>query len=137
MADDHSRHRITICTLCRLTDGPCRPGLALIEKLNQALAASAVTGEQDFTVQGYACLAGCARPCTVAFSASQKATYLFGDMKGDDADIDALVGFAELYASRTDGMSRSPERPVGLKGKILARVPAAILKSEAGAGPLQ
>ena len=34
MADDDSRHRITICTLCRLTDGPCRPGLALIEKLN-------------------------------------------------------------------------------------------------------
>jgi predicted metal-binding protein len=58
-------------------------------------------------------------------------------MKGDDADIDALVAFAELYASRADGMSRSPERPVGLKGKILARVPAAILKSEAGAGPLQ
>ena len=81
-------------------------------------------------------MAGCERPCTVAFQASAKATYLFGDI-ADEADIGALVSFAELYRDRPDGLTREGERPKMLGGKTLARIPAAIVSSERHATLLQ
>ncbi len=68
-------------------------------------------------------MAGCARPCTVAFQASGKATYLFGDIDPAD-DVGPLVTFAQLYETSADGWTRSGERPPALAGKTLARVPA-------------
>ncbi|MDE1992115.1 MAG: DUF1636 domain-containing protein, partial [Rhizobiaceae bacterium] len=83
----------------------------------------------DFSLAGSVCMAGCTRPCTVAFQATAKATYLFGDIEGE-ADIGALVSFAHLYRDRPDGLTREAERPKTLGGKTLARIPAAILSSE-------
>lgn len=81
-------------------------------------------------------MAGCDRPCTIAFQASGKATYLFGDIR-PDTDIASLVDFADLYLRMPDGMTREAERPAGLRGKTLARIPAAILVSELAAEGVQ
>ena len=62
----------------------------------------------DFEVSGIACMAGCDRPCTVAYHGPVKATYFFGDI-----DL-------------PDGWGSSRQRPAGLSGKTLARVPAAL-----------
>ncbi|EFL90799.1 DUF1636 domain-containing protein [Ahrensia sp. R2A130] len=120
------RHKITVCVSCRHKNSECRPGLALIEKLRSAIdVASDVVGD-DFAVSGVACMAGCDRPCTVAYQASSKTTYLFGDIDAD-ADIDDLVAFARQYNDLSDGWSSATKRPVGLAEKTLARIPAAIL----------
>ncbi|MGE6785652.1 DUF1636 family protein [Ensifer adhaerens] len=130
MAEPTSRqHKITICTDCRFTGAPCAPGAELFKRLNGSIAALGAPLDRDFSIAGTACMAACTRPCTIGFQATGKATYLFGDVSPEE-DIDDLVSFAATYAARGDGMTRAAERPRGLKGKTLARIPAAMLVSE-------
>lgn len=116
-------HRIAVCTTCRPVRTAYAPGWELIRQLRTALASAVGGVAQRFSVCGIACMAGCARPCTVAFQAYGKAAYLFGDIDPAD-DIDALVAFAQLYETSAHGWTRSGERPSALAGKTLARVPA-------------
>lgn len=68
-------------------------------------------------------MAGCERPLTVAFSAPGKASYLFGDIE-PDRDASDLIAFARLYRALPDGWCNEGQRPAGLAGKTLARIPA-------------
>lgn len=77
-------------------------------------------------------MAGCDRPCTVAYHGSRKATYLFGDID-PDVDIDDLVTFAQDYATLEDGWCSSLDRPGKLRTSTLARVPSAMIAFEASA----
>lgn len=114
------RHRITVCTTCRDPQTREQPGADLIETLSAALAEA---GLAPFEVAGAACMAGCTRPCTVAYQADGKASYLFGDIE-PARDVATLVAFARQYGELDDGWCSSPQRPEGLKGKTLARMPA-------------
>lgn len=121
-----SSHRITVCTACRHTGSDCRPGLELITRLRAAIEnAGGATGAL-FEISGVACMASCDRPCTVAYHAGNKATYLFGDID-PAADIEDLLRFAEHYAGLDDGWCSASQRPGKLKHTTLARVPAAML----------
>ncbi|GFE50337.1 hypothetical protein So717_20900 [Roseobacter cerasinus] len=123
-------HRITICTSCRHKGTTCRPGYELIERLRQAIALAGEAVSDTFEISGVACMAGCDRPCTVAYHGTQKATYLFGDID-PNTDINDLVAFAEQYADLQDGWCSSVDRPGKLRQTTLARVPAAIVAIEA------
>jgi len=123
------RHKIFVCTSCRHRGSNCRPGYELIKKLQDALKLAVPVVGDDFEISGVACMAGCSRPCTVAFRATEKATYLFGDID-PDTDIDDLVAFAERYRSLEDGWCASGERPGKLRNTALARVPAAMIVTE-------
>ncbi len=127
--EKEATHRITVCTNCRHFGKPCRPGLDLLRHLQAAISQAGAMLSDDFSLEGSVCMAGCERPCTVAFQATAKATYLFGDIE-DAADIGALVSFARLYRDRPDGLTRESERPRALGGKTLARIPAAIVSAE-------
>ncbi|MTH97303.1 DUF1636 domain-containing protein [Roseibium sp. RKSG952] len=127
MAED--THRIFVCTTCRHQGSDCRPGFELMKKLQDALAVAAPLTGASFEVSGIACMAGCSRPCTVAYRASGKATYLFGDIDPDE-DIDDLVAFAAQYRGLEDGWCSSPTRPGKLRRTTLARIPAAMIASE-------
>ncbi|MEL6774299.1 MAG: DUF1636 domain-containing protein [Pseudomonadota bacterium] len=123
-----SAHSIVVCTRCRRTGRQCLPGFELISRLRSAVDLARSTGalQADFAVDGVACMAGCDRPCTVAYRADGKSCYLFGDVD-EDADIDALVAFAAQYAASADGWTNSTERPGELSGKTLARIPCALV----------
>ncbi|MCV0426112.1 MAG: DUF1636 domain-containing protein [Roseibium sp.] len=123
-------HKIFVCTSCRYRGSNCQPGFELIKKLQDALKVAAPVVGDDFEVSGIACMAGCSRPCTVAFRASEKATYLFGDID-PDVDIDDLVAFAQQYRDLEDGWCSSGERPGKLRRTALARIPAAMIVTEA------
>ena len=128
-------HRITICTSCRHKGTQCRPGYELIERLRRAIADAGDAVTDSFEVSGVACMAGCDRPCTVAYHGTKKATYLFGDID-PGTDIEDLVEFAKQYADLPDGWCSSLDRPGKLRQTTLARIPAAIVaieKSEARA----
>lgn len=119
-APDTRRHRITVCTTCRDPQTREQPGKDLIETLSAALAEG---GLAHVSVAGAACMAGCSRPCTVAYQADGKASYLFGDIE-PARDVETLVAFARQYGELEDGWCSSLQRPDGLKGKTLARMPA-------------
>jgi len=123
-------HKIFVCTSCRHKGGTCRPGYELIRKLQHALKLTVPVVGDDFEISGVACMAGCTRPCTVAFRANEKATYLFGDID-PETDIDDLVTFAEHYRSLEDGWCLSGTRPGKLRHAALARIPAAMIVTEA------
>ncbi|MBO9477209.1 DUF1636 domain-containing protein [Shimia sp. R11_0] len=125
----NTSHRITVCTSCRHKGEDCRPGYELIAKLRRAISEAGDSIPEDFEISGTACLAGCDRVCTVAYHATRKASYLFGDIQSDD-DIDALVDFAKQYAYLHDGWCSSIDRPRRLRKSTLARIPATIMALE-------
>lgn len=130
-----STHRITVCISCRHNGSTCRAGYELIKRLGEAIHVANTALGADFEISGVACMAGCDRPCTVAYHGSDKATHLFGDINPDDS-IDDLVVFAKQYAELEDGWCASTQRSAGLSGKTLARVPAALIITQATAQPL-
>ena len=122
-SDDDRTHRIFVCTLCRDPATGEKTGEALCADLRSRLAAHHEPAvARGYAVEGIACMAGCGRPLTVGFQAEGKAAYLFGsiDARADAAD---LTRFASLSLSLTDGWCNSGQRPAGLAGKTLARIP--------------
>lgn len=116
-------HRIVVCIRCRGRQTTDRqPGVRLIFLLqalfDDGLAARFRLAEAD-------CMAGCDRPLTVAYIACGKASYLFGDID-PDRDASHLIDFARLYHVLPDGWCKEIERPPGLAGKTLARIPATL-----------
>jgi predicted metal-binding protein len=129
-------HQILVCKACKHRGESCAPGHALLKKLRAAVQAAGM--DDSFEVSGTACLAGCGprfgSPCVVAWRASAKATWMFGDI--DPADpIDDLIAFARAYAAVEDGWMRGADCPPRLCDNTLARIPAAILMT--GEGVLQ
>ena len=49
--------------------------------------------------------------------------HLFGDID-PAADADALIEFSQVYEAAPAGWSSEGQRPSGLTGKTLARIPA-------------
>ena len=127
--DKHTNHRITVCTSCKHKGTECRPGFELIEKLRATFVAAGDAIPEEFEISGVACMAGCDRPCTVAYHGTHKATYLFGDID-PDVDVSDLVTFAQQYASLHDGWCSSLDRPGKLRKSTLARVPSALIVLE-------
>ena len=113
---------IHVCTACRriredLAEGYDQPGLSLTEALSQRLAASA-----GITVLAVECLAVCKRPCTVAFAADGKWTYLVGDLDAE-THLDEIVDAAQAYAASANGIIPWKERPLPFRKGVVARVP--------------
>lgn len=130
-----STHRITVCISCRHKDTTCQPGYELVNRLRNAIDAAGDSIAETFEISGTACMAGCDHPCTVAYHATRKASYLFGDIDPNE-DIDALVTFARQYAVLHDGWCTSIDRPAELRKSTLARIPATIIALEESAGPV-
>lgn len=135
--------RITVCATCARgtkADAPRADtkradtkradatGAHLADRLREALTRDRAhwvadcLGEARFEICEAACMAGCERPCTVAYQAAGKTSYLFGGID-PVADLRPLLQFAAQYAASADGWTREAERPAGLRGKILARLP--------------
>ena len=115
-------HRIIVCTTCRWPKNGERVGAHLLNKIEAAVTESGLAEAHNLDVVGVECMAGCSRSCTIGYQAEGKASYLFGDINPNEA-VDALVDFAEQYATTPDGWTRSTDRPAGLRGKTLSRIP--------------
>jgi predicted metal-binding protein len=126
--DRTDKHIITICTSCRQHEQDCCLGHDLIRRLRAALDTSVDVTGNAFAVEGFACLAACNRPCTVAYRATAKTVWLFGDVD-PDADIDDLVAFAGQYAASEEGWFKSADRLGKLRRTALARVPSLMIRS--------
>lgn len=127
-------HQVLVCKACKHKGEACKPGFALLKKLRAAIDAAGLGAE--FEVSGTACLAGCVaeygKPCIVGYRATEKATWLFGDIDPDQP-LDDLVDFARTYAALDDGWMMGRDLPEGLCDTTLARIPAAMIVTREGA----
>ncbi|MGL5008447.1 MAG: DUF1636 family protein [Paracoccaceae bacterium] len=98
---------ITLCATCPLG----QTGFAAT--LAKALPTAAITTTD--------CMSGCARPSTIAFRASGKTAYLFGDLAADD--LPHLLTFAHHYAASPDGNLPDARILGPLRHKAIARIP--------------
>jgi predicted metal-binding protein len=99
-----------------LTEGP---GPKFLEALNRSLPQSS---DIRLEVQPVECLAVCKRPCTVAFAAEGKWTYIVGDLD-ENAHIGDVVSAALSYAASENGIVPWKERPPAFRRGVVARVP--------------
>jgi predicted metal-binding protein len=115
---------IFVCISCRRSLGDDeesfdQPGRGLVEAIEARLR----DGSQDrVVVTGVDCLAVCKRPCTIALSATNKWTYLIGDLD-PDTQIDEIVAAARSFAASENGIVPWRERPASFRKGVIARVP--------------
>jgi predicted metal-binding protein len=74
------------------------------------------------TIETVECMSGCTRAQTVAFRATGKTAYLFGDITADD--FGELANFASLYADSPNGTFEDARVLGDLRLKAIARIPA-------------
>ena len=99
-----------------LTEGP---GPKFFDALNRSLPEGSDVQVEARPVE---CLAVCKRPCTVAFAAEGKWTYIVGDL-GEEAHIGDVVSAALSYAASENGIVPWKERPPSFRKGVIARVP--------------
>ncbi|MFY9642429.1 MAG: DUF1636 domain-containing protein [Rhodomicrobium sp.] len=99
-----------------VTEGP---GPKFFEALNRTLTESGNVCLEAYPVE---CLAVCKRPCTIAFAAEGKWTYIVGDLD-ETAHIGDVVSAALSYAASENGIVPRKERPPSFRKGVIARVP--------------
>lgn len=129
-----AQHQVLVCKACRHKGDICKPGFHLLKTLRAAIQAAGLGTE--FEVSGTACLADCAPaqrgPCVVGYRATEKGTWLFGDIDRDQP-LDELIEFARDYAALYDAWMNGRDVPSRLRDTTLARIPAAMIVTREGA----
>jgi len=114
-----------VCTSCRAPGSPREPFYQRAGyKLFKALKAEINDSELNDVVEvrSAECLSICPRPCGIAISSPGSWSYLFGDQE-PSASIKDIVECLALYIGTAKGFMPRSDRPKGLRGSILGRVP--------------
>ena len=112
---------ISVCITCRAgasNDAP-RPGVQLCDELNRMFEGQA----QQVLVRSVQCLGVCKRPATVAVSASNGYTFVFGDLDPQNGPA-AIAEFARAFRTADYGFVPWAQRPETLRTRLVARIPA-------------
>ena len=112
---------IHVCVSCREPGDVSaeRPGKRLYEALRHAAALRSSVPK----IVPVECLSVCKRPCTIGFAAPGKWTYVYGDFAAGEAQAEAILDAAALYAQAPDGIIPWRQRPDALKKGVVARIP--------------
>ncbi|NUN66598.1 DUF1636 domain-containing protein [Pseudanabaena biceps] len=124
-------HSLLVCTTCASTwqDGK-KVGVSGGENLLKELLQLHQDWDKrsQFEIKAVSCMSACSHACVVTFAASDKYTYLFGDLPCDAESMStttaAILKCAAAYCDRPDGMLAWKERPEPLKSGVIARIPA-------------
>lgn len=118
------KHTLFACVTCD-PRGETKDSSALGNKILEALQ-DAVTRDAHLCdkveVQKVTCMGGCEQPCTVAFAAPEKVTWVFTQQSPET--VPAILHAAKLYVERPQGQMLREERMPALQGCVLCRVPA-------------
>jgi predicted metal-binding protein len=119
------KHVLFVCQSCRHSsekrpeDQPA-DGTRLLEQLN-TLGTEHIQSN-EFEIQPVGCLWTCDRPCTVAFSALNKPTYLLTALSTAES-APALLKFGQLYADSPTGDIPWKQFPEALQSVSIAKIP--------------
>jgi len=118
------KHTIFTCITCD-TKGETSNDEALGNKMYQAVK-EAVDADASLTdkivVEPVKCMGGCEQPCTVAFAAPGKVTWVFTHQ--NPATAADVVATAKLYTERLTGQMVKEERAEALRKNVFCKIPA-------------
>jgi predicted metal-binding protein len=122
-----SNPTLFICTSCNTKSDQSQPsaspdGTKLLNQLQTLHQTWAHRAELEIREVG--CLWTCSRPCSVAFSSANKATYLFTKVPSIEAE--ALLQFGQLYLTSKDGNIPWKHFPEVLQSAEVAKIPSFI-----------
>ena len=114
-----------VCTSCRNPGSPREPfyqraGYKLFKALKAELDDAEIADVVE--VRAAECLSICPRPCGIALSSPGSWSYLFGD-QDPNMSVKDIVECLALYIGKSKGFMPRSERPKGLRGSILGRIP--------------
>lgn len=115
---------LIVCTTCRRPgqDRTLPPdGEALLSEVEAAHAF--MDNPAALRVRGVACMSACGRSCAVAFQASGKTSYVFGELTPDAETAQQVLACGRLHADSADGVLDRNARPERLRNGIVARIP--------------
>lgn len=122
---------VSVCTTCRLaSDEATRIGASMLEALRPVMQANA----PDVKVRAVQCLGVCKRPATIAVSAPDGYTFVFGDLE-PQSGAEAVAAFALSYSEGDYGFVPWAERPELLRSRLVARIPSVKWSPEDGRPP--
>ncbi len=133
----NNQHTIFVCQSCagNWQDGKQvgnSGGYLLHEELTAQLIDTPLVNE--FQIRAVPCMGACNRPCAIAFAATGKSTYLFGDIGHSDSLTkisQSVLECAGLYLSKPDGVMKWSERPEQLKKGVVGIIPSVELSISA------
>lgn len=127
MPMNHSEKPYTlhVCTSCREPGSPREPfyqraGHKLFQALKSEMSGTDMSDMVE--IRPAECLSICPRPCGIAISSPGAWSYLFGDQQAPSS-VKEIIECLALYIGADKGIMKRSERPKGLRGSILGRVP--------------
>lgn len=119
---------VSVCITCKSPNaGLTGPGLLDMTR-------AALGDGRDVTVRAVQCLGVCKRPGTVAVSAPDGYTFVFGDLQPETGS-EALAAFVRSYPRAKFGLVPWRERAEVLRRGLVARIPPAAWSPEDGRPP--
>jgi predicted metal-binding protein len=123
------KHTLFVCKACNTRSEEENPaslsdGSRLLNDL-QSLCQT-WSHRDELEIQAVGCLWTCSRPCAVAFSATNKSTYLFTNLPSSEAN--SLLQFGELYLKSEDGDIPWKQFPEVLQSAEVAKIPPILLQ---------
>ena len=114
-----SETTVLVCVTCRQGGDPnSRPGARFLEALRAKLTDA---DAERVRIRPVECLQVCRRPCTAAFAAQGKWTYVLADL--ELGRIDEFILALRAYTAALDGVAPWKERPDCFKRGVVARTP--------------
>ena len=102
----------------------------MLEALRPVMQAQA----PEVQVRAVQCLGVCKRPATIAVSAPDGYTFVFGDLEPESGAA-AITAFALSYSRGDYGFVPWAARPELLRGRLVARIPSVKWSPEDGRPP--
>jgi predicted metal-binding protein len=122
---------VSVCTACRASSSEAPPaGEVMLAAVTPELRDQA----PDVTVRSVRCLGVCKRPATVAVSAPEGYTFVFGDLGLEDGPS-AIAAFVKSYRETDYGFVPWAARPELLRTRLGARIPSTLWSPQDGRPP--
>lgn len=134
LTEGSGRTVVIACNACRFsadarqgTDGR-RGGTLMVEALRRVRDADATLS--DIAVKEMPCLWACRNACMVYVTTPGKLSHLLGRFTPDDDAARAILALARGQADSVDGCVPIGNRPVGVRGHFVARIPPLDIAAE-------
>ncbi len=123
---------VSVCATCRATSSTEVPRVG--EMMLAALTPVLQEQVPDVVVRTVQCLGVCKRPATVAVSAPEGYTFVFGDLDPQSGPA-AMAAFVKLYREADYGFVPWAARPELLRSRLVARIPSVLWSPQNGRPP--